>query len=88
MNDQFGRLWMEVIMVWCKVLSQRFPRRTEENHERTQDSRSRGRDLNSRPNEYETGLLTTTFGDKSLEDTIILYVCLFWYSQHRPTSLF
>jgi hypothetical protein len=35
------------------------PGGTEANHEKSQSSRSPGRDLNRRPDEYEAGVLTT-----------------------------
>jgi hypothetical protein len=43
-----------------KVLCRHFPGGTEENHKNlSQDRRSRGRDLNSGPPEYEAGVLNT-----------------------------
>jgi hypothetical protein len=42
MNDEWEKIWKEVIVVF-EVLSQYLPGRTEEGHEKPQDSRSRGR---------------------------------------------
>jgi hypothetical protein len=46
-----------------KVLPWNLPEVTEENHEQPQNSRSPARDLNLGPNEWEAGVLTTTFID-------------------------
>jgi hypothetical protein len=48
------RLWLNF-----KELLRHSPGRTEKNHEKPQDSRSSGRDLNSGPTEYEAEVLNT-----------------------------
>jgi hypothetical protein len=52
-------MWKEPIVAHFKVLSQHLPGGTEESHERTQNSRFPGRDLNPGSPKHEAGVLIT-----------------------------
>jgi hypothetical protein len=52
-NNELVRIQTEAVVISFKELSPHLPGRTEEN------SRSQGLDVNPRPPEYETKLLTT-----------------------------
>jgi K+-transporting ATPase c subunit len=59
MNNTLEGIWKEAVVAQCFLLSLYFLGRTKRNHEKHQDGRSQGRDLNPGPPEYEAGVLTT-----------------------------
>jgi hypothetical protein len=60
MNNEFKRIWNEVVMAQFKVLFQHFPGGTDKKTMKnlSRDSRSLSCDLNQRPPKYEAGVLT------------------------------
>jgi hypothetical protein len=62
MNDELARIWKERPWLNFEVLSQHLSGGTEKiTKNLSRCTRSRGRDFNPRPPEYEAGVLTTNF---------------------------
>jgi hypothetical protein len=82
MDIELERMLKETVVAYFKVLSRYLPGGTEENQNLrktktkkglSKDSRSRRRDLNKKPLEYEAGVLTTAPRPSVINGTLFSY---------------